>query len=303
MQNFNLGIIADPRSEEEKAKDYPTLAGNIPIEWKEKPEWKTYTPRDQSTSLSCVAQAAAKGGEILGEGILSAQPIYRRRFNFPSGGMWPQNCGDIFKNQGTTTEALCPSQYQGEALMNRDVTVDTPIRTRGYAFPKPKDIDEIAQAIELHGHCMLLIRCNRMEWTAIPPILGGEINFHHEVTAVDYFIKDGKKYILIEDSTGHFNSYDGKGQRLLSEDFIKARSDHAMYLIKNLAEVPYVFTKTLRRGSRGLDVKMLQLKLGGLVADGIFGPKTDTKVREFQRINRLVVDGIVGPKTNAVLNR
>lgn len=57
---------------------------------------------------------------------------------------------------------------------------------------------------------------------------------------------------------------------------------------------------TLRKGSRGEDVKSLQRKLN-LIADGIFGPLTDEAVREFQKKNGLAVDGIVGPKTWAAL--
>lgn len=43
-------------------------------------------------------------------------------------------------------------------------------------------------------------------------------------------------------------------------------------------------------------------KLGyGLVADGIFGAKTEAAVKDFQKKNKLDVDGIVGPKTWAAL--
>jgi len=48
-------------------------------------------------------------------------------------------------------------------------------------------------------------------------------------------------------------------------------------------------------------VKKLQTLLNqngaSLETDGIFGPKTDKAVREYQRANGLGVDGIVGPKT------
>jgi putative peptidoglycan binding protein len=307
--NINLGVAEDLRTDEAKALDYQhsDLAGGIVIVWKEKPqeEWKKYTPRDQDGSLSCVAQSAAKGGEILGLGngeVLSAHPIYRSRANYPSGGMWPQNCGEIFRTIGTTTETLDPSQFQNETKMNRDIGIETPIKTKGYAFPKPKLIDEIAEAIELHKHCMLLVRCNRFEWTAVPKYNGKEVNFHHEICGIDYFLHNGEKAILVEDSTGHFNSLDGKGQRILTESFIKDRIEDAMYLIKNLAEVPYVFTKTLRKGSTGLEVKMLQTRLGVKV-DGQFGNITQMAVMNFQRKNGLVADGIVGPRTRAVLNQ
>lgn len=59
---------------------------------------------------------------------------------------------------------------------------------------------------------------------------------------------------------------------------------------------------TVKNGSRGEDVKLCQQLLNkfgnyGLVEDGIFGAKTDSAVKDFQRIKRLTVDGIVGPKT------
>lgn len=53
---------------------------------------------------------------------------------------------------------------------------------------------------------------------------------------------------------------------------------------------------TLKKGSRGEDVKSLQKALN-LMADGIFGSLTDEAVREFQKTNGLKVDGIVGKNT------
>ena len=57
---------------------------------------------------------------------------------------------------------------------------------------------------------------------------------------------------------------------------------------------------TLKRGSRGADVKTLQGKLN-LAQDGIFGPITEEAVRDFQKRKGLTVDGIVGAKTWAAL--
>lgn len=59
----------------------------------------------------------------------------------------------------------------------------------------------------------------------------------------------------------------------------------------------------LRQGSTSpiVTVRSLQYLLNahgaGLVVDGIFGPRTNTEVRSFQRAHGLVVDGIVGPRT------
>ncbi|HHY0466045.1 TPA: peptidoglycan-binding protein [Vibrio parahaemolyticus] len=53
---------------------------------------------------------------------------------------------------------------------------------------------------------------------------------------------------------------------------------------------------TVRNGSRGTDVRELQLNLG-LNADGIFGNGTESRVKAFQEKFGLSSDGIVGKKT------
>jgi putative chitinase len=57
---------------------------------------------------------------------------------------------------------------------------------------------------------------------------------------------------------------------------------------------------TLRRGSKGDDVKKMQAKLG-LAADGDFGPGTEAALKKWQAANGLVADGVAGPKTLAKL--
>jgi peptidoglycan hydrolase-like protein with peptidoglycan-binding domain len=63
----------------------------------------------------------------------------------------------------------------------------------------------------------------------------------------------------------------------------------------------------LAKGSRGPEVGKLQgkLKEAGFntgPVDGIFGPKTQRAVRQYQAKNGLRVDGMVGPNTRGVLN-
>ena len=54
----------------------------------------------------------------------------------------------------------------------------------------------------------------------------------------------------------------------------------------------------LRVGDRGQEVTRLQKALGkGLAADGIFGPRTEDAVREYQKEQRLSVDGLAGKAT------
>jgi len=58
----------------------------------------------------------------------------------------------------------------------------------------------------------------------------------------------------------------------------------------------------MRRGARGDNVRALQdqLRAAGFdpgASDGVFGPKTDKAVRDFQAARGLQVDGIAGPQT------
>jgi len=57
---------------------------------------------------------------------------------------------------------------------------------------------------------------------------------------------------------------------------------------------------TLRRGSKGDEVKKMQVALG-LTADGDFGPGTEAALKKWQTANGLTADGVAGPKTLAKL--
>ena len=61
---------------------------------------------------------------------------------------------------------------------------------------------------------------------------------------------------------------------------------------------------TLRKGSKGPEVTLLQgwmnqmpTVLNEILADGIFGPKTEARVQEFQKMMAVLPDGVVGPVT------
>ena len=53
---------------------------------------------------------------------------------------------------------------------------------------------------------------------------------------------------------------------------------------------------TIKLGSKGEDVKVLQKYLG-INPDGVFGHKTELKVKEWQKSKGLKPDGIIGPKS------
>ena len=57
----------------------------------------------------------------------------------------------------------------------------------------------------------------------------------------------------------------------------------------------------LKIGSKGVDVKKLQEKLG-LKADGVFGPLTESKLIELQKKKGIPPDGIVSLGTWVTLS-
>lgn len=328
----NLGVIPDPRSEEAKAKDFTheELAGATILNWveKNKKDWKKYSKRDQSSSSSCVSQSCAKAMEISDskEIVYSAHPIYRRRVNFPEGGMYLPNAGAITKDFGTTTEALDPSQKLGESNMNRDITVETPYKVFAYVPNiNVKNIDTVAEVIENFGHCTLIFHSDRDEYLREIPQYDphGVIDIGHCICAVDYFLFNGEKVILIEDSAGLPSTIDQSGRRLITADFLAKRFDSGMYFIVDTPPVDnkkpkYTFTKPLAYGMKGnSDVVALQdiLKYEGVMpatipSTGNYLDLTAKAVLVWQRKHAVAPEEelaalkgrTIGPKSRAVLN-
>jgi peptidoglycan hydrolase-like protein with peptidoglycan-binding domain len=65
---------------------------------------------------------------------------------------------------------------------------------------------------------------------------------------------------------------------------------------------------SLKIGSSSIEVRRLQEVLNLLIptqpqlsVDGIFGPKTQARVLQFQQTSKLIPDGIVGPLTTKAL--
>jgi peptidoglycan hydrolase-like protein with peptidoglycan-binding domain len=66
------------------------------------------------------------------------------------------------------------------------------------------------------------------------------------------------------------------------------------------AAAPAASTGVLRAGSKGHDVKRMQVALR-ITADGDFGPGTEAALKKWQSANGLTPDGVAGPKTLAKL--
>ena len=109
-----------------------------------------------------------------------------------------------------------------------------------------------------------------------------------------------------EDKT--FTTGDCTSSRVTSVGYSRRnRNINSEKNIKDNGEICLEFINNFKIGSRGESVSKVQdiLKNNNFnpgPVDGIFGPMTNTAVKEFQKKNNLVSDGIVGPKTRAVLN-
>lgn len=284
------GVAIDPRTEEEKTKDYTAeeLASASPVSWIEKSQeiWRKFSVRDQDGSSTCMAQAGAK---ILGiENYLevnnfidfSAKDVYERRANKPGEGMWLQDLLQILSSYGITTEERLPSQKMNENQINtsfirttEDLAIAQKYKAGGYITLFYNDIDQIADYILNKGKgVVLMIFADFNEWTDIPTIKNPNLTkeyapIRHGIAAVDAFLYKGEKALLIDDSWGKF--YGLNGQRIITESWLKQRC-YGAGVLKNLKNTwqedkpkpnkpKYTFAKSLVYGMRkDKDVVALQ---------------------------------------------
>lgn len=241
----NPGALIDDRPMSAKALDYTfeeTVSAPEPVNWVEKAptQWKRYSIRNQVNSSSCVGQTVAKMIEIMykqktGDSVVfSATPIYRQRANYPREGMIGADALDLAKKYGTTVEEFVPSQNLSEEILNSivleniDKDLSTPFKVGGYVM-LPIDFETVASTISRTGKgVMVWFRFGSGEWKDIP-VVSTQPKYAHSVTAVDFTLYKGQKCIIIEDSWGKFGQW--SGQRLITEDFFKARCFFAAYFV------------------------------------------------------------------------
>jgi hypothetical protein len=260
------GVLSDLRSPIDIEKDYlheEVIPMAVPLNWnRDISGCPKYSVRDQDGSFSCVGQGLAKALETITGVVQSAHPIYRRRGNFPNRGMYLQNAFDIAKHLGTTTESADVSQKIDESQMNRDIIVETPLKQPAYIKIDPVDIDKIATAIETQKHCVLTIVSNYQEWNVVKPVVlnNSSVTFGHAICGIYYFTdENGVKCIVVDESWGENNIR----QRILTEDYIRARATGAMYFIPAVEPQPlpkpkFTFSKPLLYGQSNFSIKVLQ---------------------------------------------
>ena len=347
------GVLPDNRPKEEKEKDYntkeilataPSIVWPTWEEWKDRPEnIKILSDMDvnnQNNVGSCASQAGSLALAInnyIEDGIFlkfSAKPIYARRKNKPSAGMFMDDLGDICCDYGTIPEKLYASPNDTDSNMSNlndyisaFESMAKVLRSKNYFWLYDTDnIDSFVQIVSLGKPVVLTVIFGDGEFGEIAPeVKPVPTRYGHAITILpnSYFIYNGKKAVLIQNSWGDFRYYGGR--QILTEDwFIKNRIVCGIWFedINNLSvfnsdivKPKYIFNNDLYVGIQNSEVAMLQRCLGyekdndGYLfplyqsPTGYFGGITRDAVKRFQSKYRIEpVEGYVGIKTRKKLN-
>lgn len=229
---------------------------------------------------------------------------YRQRSNYADQGCYLQNVFDNYRHFGAPLYTSAPD-VPNESIANAMVLTPQQYNEaeifKGLNYYTVKsnfnDITTLS-SIAQQGHGVaILIYAQSEEWGLDYPYIkysnlrstNAEIVHCICILPNSGFIKDGKKYVTIQDSA-HFGA---KTIRYLSEDFIKARVYAAAYwdTVASLGSgttPKYHFTRSLRVGMSGDDVRALQqlfIAQGLLPTDcmtGYFGGRTLAALHAFQ---------------------
>lgn len=310
-QDTYIGVLPDPRTEAEQARDYQatelaSAEAMVPkFRTVKEGKWKKYTVRDQDGSGSCVSQALAKNFEVLRKLnkndtiVYSATPIYQKRRGKPSPGMYGPDALNIAVKTGTCPEANLKSQLLDDAEMD-SLVIPTNFEDLNNSVDAlaslvmPKDFDYVAAAIEKWGVAMIHIAADRKSWSKDFPSLGSaNRGIRHAVAGVDAVTYNKVKYIVIDDSWGEFGKY--KGQRLLSREVFNDMVTFCGGLVsfafdvKDALKKYQKFETVLEYGQNSSEVKRVQevLKDKGFFpsneeATGYYGNITAKAVYTFQ---------------------
>ena len=306
------GVLPDNRLQADKDKDYlheERLPSALATFQNSKIIESLYPYDNQNSTSSCVAHGVGLGLQIerktTGLDYVEQSKMfpYRLRSNYSSPGCMPSEMFSIYSNYGSPLYLTLPTPISETAA--NAVTLTPPMYSealnyRGkeyWAIKKFNDIDTLAQ-IAQQGHGIpIWIYADWTEWSVqYPSILKPTLQLKdapisHEVCILPYssFIENGVRYLTIQDSSW----FGGLTLRYLSEDFISKRVLHAGYWDavvqpNQIGRPTYTFTKILRVGSSGNEVKMVQQLLvseGLLASDcmtGYFGGYTLKAVQAFQ---------------------
>jgi hypothetical protein len=213
-----------------------------PVIWLEKSQdqWKKLpTIRNQDGSGSCICATYATELSILFEqkyGVwvdFSSTFPYQMRSQPSISGCNSTDIYSVFPKLGSLFESYMPSMQMNDSQMmaiKKEKYYDDLAKTFKVArIELPLEFETVASTIQSTGKgVMIWVKFHPEEWTDKPTVGTKPPTSGHSITAIDYFLVDGKKYLLIIDSWG--KNYAIQGYRLISEEYFNARCFLASYL-------------------------------------------------------------------------
>jgi hypothetical protein len=235
----------DNQTPEQKVKNYSlseVCLAPAPVIWLEKDQsqWKKLpTIRNQDGSGSCVCQTYATELSILFEqkyGVwvdFSSTFPYQMRSQPMVSGCNSTDVYSIFPKLGSLFENYMPSMLMSDSQMmavkKENYYNDLAKTFKVARIELPLDFETVASTIQATGKgVMIWVKFHPEEWTDMPTVGTKSPTSGHSITAIDYFLQDGKKYLLIVDSWG--KNYAIQGYRLISEEYFNARCFLCSYL-------------------------------------------------------------------------
>lgn len=274
---------------------------------------KLLNSKDQNGSGSCGGQAWGYYGEVLDpeNEEKSAKFIYSNTFVLPAGSAGRTNCDFVIK-KGWGDERITPSYDNGlppsEAFMQRHEDISNEawnhaLLDKGLSYANvASNIDDIALAIRENKGCILGVHgTNNGTWLSkfpTPPITINNQCWAHWLYAGKAVMINEKKYIGVKNSWG--DEVGEHGWQYLGEEYFKKAIWSVWTMVYDFPI--FKFSKTMKLGSFGSEVKQLQKRLG-LSQDGIFGLRTRGALIKYQISHGLKGDGICGILTINSLNK
>lgn len=323
MFDHYIGAV-DNQSTEQKKNNYKleeVCTAIAPVNWVEKSDWRKFPIRNQDGSSQCVCMTLATEMGIIFEQKygsfidFSSSFPYQQRSNTTVQGCNSNDVYSVFPKLGNVFESIMVSQNINE-IGAMSVELKNYYKDLAKAFTikrveLPIDFETVASTVQATGKgVMVWFHFSGPEWIDIPQVLPQPTTSGHSVTVVDFLLKGGKKYLVVQDSWGL--QFAIGGYRLISEEYFQARCYMASYLMSfnllvnaDTTAVRPVYDETIislqkclkweglfplnvpeveNYGSitKGAVIKF-QLKYGITPALGVFGPKTSAKIRELYK--------------------
>lgn len=298
-ESYNFGVLDDPRSDEEKARDYsaeevlPTAAEN-PFTGT-KITSHILADENQYGVGACVTHSVGNVLESVGEPRPSHMLMYRTRSNYPAEGCYPHEIVHRYSKVKTPVweDFPTPANFT-EAEANKLHVHPMFLReTEIPYFATPiGDTKKMAQVVNSGTSLTVTIFAIVPEWarsmvTIIDKMLGLlGATVRHQVTVLEngaYSDASGNWFTIIDSAW-----FGGLRIRYVSEDFMQKRMYHPAYFYKPVSKEPRPTKKTptgiCEYGQRNDHVLALQrwLCMAPEYQTGYYGVITSKKVLAWQ---------------------